>query len=195
MDILSTLKSEYSRTLILIVIPGVVALQPFCLMLLEYYNIEMTKIKDYLIVGTFSYLFASILIGFIIQDIGARLEILLDRKYCKWNNIKYSIFTTRFQKYLFNKKEEDYIIIHYYRSMLVRLKFELHLVISILVLWLGMVFRACLTENFVFDWKRTIVFIIISLAILIYQLIEAYRGVEFLHFFRGRLNRKFKPVI
>jgi hypothetical protein len=46
-------------------------------------------------------------------------------------------FNECFSLYLFNLRYEKHIITHYYRSMLVRLKFEVHTIARIFLLWLG----------------------------------------------------------
>jgi hypothetical protein len=79
MDILSTLKGEYSRTLILILIPGGIALLPIADI---FYVLFFKDQKEY--IGYFSVLvfLSSIFYGFISQDLGARIEIFLDCIYC-----------------------------------------------------------------------------------------------------------------
>lgn len=192
MDILSTLKSEYARTLILLVIPGAIALEPYAIMLYSYFDLHVTDFKDYFLYVAISYLFASIFVGFIIQDLGARLEVFYDWLYCKIHQKNYKLYNRQFSRYLFNKKEEEYVVTHYYRSMLVRMKFELHSVVAILILWSGMIIRACITDLTI-DWTRTNIFIIISGLIFIYLNFEAYKGVRTLYFFRSLINKKFRP--
>jgi hypothetical protein len=193
MNILSTLKSEYSRSLILLVIPGSIALFPYSVMLYKYYDLHVDKLESYFIYIAFIYLFASLFIGFIIQDLGARLEEYYDSLYCQKNKKSESGYLRQFQKYLFNKRREDYIITHYYRSMLVRMKFELHTVCGILILWMGMTIRAFWVEKFAIDCSRTLAFITISLIVFVYLNIEAYKGIKTLHFYRNQINKKFKP--
>lgn len=194
MDILSTLKTEYSRTLILVIIPGSIALEPYGVMLYKYFDIHTNGLNDFFIYLALSYLFASIFLGFVIQDLGARLEVILDKLFCWFSNRNHIKFNKLFTLYLFNKREEDYIITHYYRSLLVRLKFELHTVIAIFIMWSGFFIRAFFIEKYKIDNERTCVFILISSAVFIYLLYEAFEGVKQLHKHRVLINRKFKPL-
>jgi hypothetical protein len=175
------------------VIPGSIALFPFSIMLYNYYDLHINKLESYFIYIAFIYLFASLFVGFIIQDLGACLEEYFDSVYCRNNKRSKSGYLRQFQKYLFNKRQEDYIITHYYRSMLIRMKFELHSVCAILILWFGMTIRAFWIESFAIDWSRTLAFIFISAFIFIYLNLEAYNGVKTLHFYRNQINKKFKP--
>lgn len=193
MDILSTLKTEYSRTLILIVIPGAIALEPYGIILYHYFDLKVADFKDYFIYVAIGYLFASVFIGFVLQDLGARLEVLIDWLYCRGMDKEHRKFNGIFKKYLFNKKEEDYIITHYYRSLLVRLKFELHTIVAIAFLWIGMAIRVYIADNFIIDMKRTMIFVILSFLVFAYLLFEAFFGVKALHYHRVRINRKFRP--
>lgn len=193
MDILSTLKTEYSRTLILIIIPGSIALEPFGVMLYKYFDLHINDLNDFFIYLSLSYLFASIFLGFLIQDLGARLEILLDKLFCHLSKRNYTKYDKLFTLYLFNSREENFIITHYYRSLLVRLKFELHTVVAIFIMWLGFAIRAFVVEKYVIDNSRTFVFLLISLATFIYLLYEGFEGVKQLHKHRVLINRKFKP--
>lgn len=191
-DILSTLKGEYSRTLVLIVIPGAIALQPFAVIIYDHCNPTKIFISQLLIYASILYLISSIFIGFVIQDIGARIELFLDRIYCK-NPKEYEAYQDRFTSYLFNKREEEYIVTHYYRAMLIRLKFELHTVVAILFYWLAMIAKFALL-NYKIDWNKTISLLIISFCTLIYLLWEASKGVETLDDYRKLINQKFKPT-
>jgi hypothetical protein len=166
MDILSTLKSEYSRTFILILIPGLLAITPIADLFYHLYFLGERELYTYLAIMIF---LAAVMAGFVIQDLGARLEMKLDQLYCTMNRkgrkhcnfwigdvvvglsdfitIKnndsyrsmYNEFTSQFNLYLFNLRHENHIITHYYRSMLVRLKFEVHLIVAIIMMWLGLV--------------------------------------------------------
>ena len=194
MDILSTLKGEYARTVILIVIPGAVALQPYYSLLLNennfFYNTENTLIFHALI-----YLLLSIFIGYISQDFGARLEICFDKIHCKLTKKNYDDFLMRFNTYLFNKRDEDLIATHYYRSMLIRLKFELHMISAILILLVGLVLKMLLADCFIIDWPKSIIFLITSISLLSYLSFEAIKGVETLDYFRLNINRNSKMKI
>lgn len=191
-NILSTLKGEYARTLLLILIPGAIAFEPFSILLYKYFDLHIKDLKEYIVIVSLVYFLAALLVGFIIQDLGARLEMILDKLYCLNNESEGEKFDDVFEDYLFNKKEEDYIVTHYYRSMLVRMKFELHTCASIFLLWIGSFLRAIIDTEFHLSWPRTLWFVSISLVVFLYLLIEAYRGVETLHHFRTKINEKFK---
>lgn len=194
MDILSTLKSEYSRTVIMIVIPGAIALFPFCLIIYNIFHLQRISFKDYVIYISLIYLFASVFLGFIIQDLGARLEMILDKKCYEKKDKEYLDFNETFELYLFNKKQEEFIITHYYRAMLVRLKFELHTIVAIILLLIGFLIRYLLESPFELSWARTILFLFICISLLLYLFYESIKGVETLHNFRIRINKKFNPT-
>jgi hypothetical protein len=192
MDILSTLKTEYSRTIILVIIPGSIAIFPYAQILCAHWNIQLNDSNNYWLYGAFTYLFASIFMGFLLQDLGARLEMALDWLYCKVNNISYPTYNSIFELYLFNKRQENYIVTHYYRSLLVRTKFELHSIGAIILLWLGLCVKYSF-EKFYIDYSKTTAFVSISGSVLVYLAYEAYKGVGTLHSFRQQINRKFGP--
>ncbi|MDZ4071817.1 MAG: hypothetical protein U1C70_08340 [Sediminibacterium sp.] len=189
MDILASLKSEYARALILIVIPGAISLAPFYLLCQDDITL-LFKGKTSEIYQSVIYLLLSFSLGHVVTDLGARYETILDRRYCKKKKINYDIFLNRFNLYLFNKKQEDLIATHYYRSMLLRLQFELHHIVAICLLLIGMLLRLIFVENFIIDWQKTIVFLVIALSLLLYLRYEAIKGVETLDYFRLNINRK-----
>jgi hypothetical protein len=195
MDILSTLKSEYSRTVILIVIPGAIALEPYSIILYQYFNLTITGLSEIFIYTAVVYLFASLFSGFILQDLGARLEVFLEKIYCKRNRVNHDNYIKVFEVYLFNLREENYIVTHYYRSMLIRTKFELHSISAIIFLWIGMILRVFLDSNLNLDNQRTFIFAIFSFTIFAYIVIEAYKGIQTLHYYRELINEKFHPTI
>ena len=104
-------------------------------------------------------------------------------------------FDGQFELYLFNKKEEEFIITHYYRSMLVRMRFELHTCASLMIIWIGGVFRIIVEPKFKLDWANTLWFVLITLLVFGYLLFEAFKGIETLHYLRIRINRKFNPSL
>jgi hypothetical protein len=218
MDILSTLKGEYSRTLILILIPGGIALAPFANIYFKLFFKSENPITYFAVLC----FIAAILFGFIMQDIGARIEMQLDKIFCALNRenrtsysvrlfgiisgITYYIFCKKrddykkmkedfyncFDLYLFNLRHEKYIITHYYRSMLVRLKFEVHTLAAILVMWIG-IFLNWRVFEYSIDWKLTRILFFTTFSIGLYLAWEAYFGVKTLHSFRMDINEKFKP--
>jgi hypothetical protein len=194
-SILSTLKGEYARTLLLILIPGAIALEPLAIILYKFQKLNIPQLSDYIVLVAIIYVVASIFLGFIIQDIGSRIEIQLDKCFCKKKKIEVDNFYESFEQYLFNKKEEDYIITHYYRSMLIRLRFELHTSASIVILLLGSLIRIFIEKDFKIDCKSSIWFIVICFFVLGYLLFEAKEGVELLYKLRSKINKKFKPSI
>jgi hypothetical protein len=181
MDILSTLKGEYSRTIILILIPGAVAFIPYFLLLNQYFDFSILK-EGSLIYYVLAYIFASLGVGFLLQDLGARIENKMDWTANGKNANRYKGFIKQFTMYLFNKREEEFIF-----------KFELHMIASIVVLWVGMIID-CLLSNSI-DWNRTIVFAGLSLTCWVYLVFEAYRGVQVLGYYRRLINRRFRPRI
>jgi hypothetical protein len=194
-NILSTLKGEYARTLILILIPGAIALEPFAIMIYKFQSLKIKDLHDYITLVSIIYVLAAIFVGFIIQDIASRLEIRLDKWYCKKNDLDIEKFYEQFDLYLFNEKKEDYIVTHYYRSMLVRMRFELHTCASITILLVGSLLRTFMETGFKIDWIKSIWFVLISLALLFYLLYESKEGVSLLHKFRRKVNDKFNKTV
>lgn len=193
-NLLSTLKGEYARTLILILIPGAIAFEPYAVLLYNLYFIKVTSLKDSIAVLSIIYLLCSVFAGFIIQDIGSRIEIKLDKFYCWKHGLSRDNFYSIFELYLFNERKEEYIITHYYRSLLVRMRFELHTCASIVLLWSGYVIKYFI-QDFAIDWTKTIWFAAISIVTFGYLLYEAKEGVKILHKLRKKINDKFKPSL
>jgi hypothetical protein len=194
-SILSTLKGEYARTLLLILIPGAIALEPFAIILYKFQRVQIPQLSDYIVLVAIIYVVTSIFVGFIIQDIASRIEIKLDKRYCKRNSIKIEDFYEAFELYLFNKKEEDYIITHYYRSMLIRLRFELHTSASIIIMLFGSLIRVFIEKDFKIDYLSSIWFILICLSIIFYLLFEAKEGVKLLYKLRIKIITRFQPSL
>jgi hypothetical protein len=160
-------------------------------LLYKYFDLHINELKDYVVLLSLIYAFIALLIGFIIQDVGSRIEMILDRLYCKNNEDEADSFSATFESYLFNQRKEDYIVTHYYRSMLIRMKFELHTCASIVLLWVGSFLRAIIDKQFHWNFHLTFWFVLISAAVFAYLLIEAYDGVETLHYYRKKINEEF----
>jgi hypothetical protein len=193
-NILSTLKGEYARTLILILIPGAIAFEPIAVLFYKKYSFKIVHVES-LVLLVLIYFLASLFYGFLIQDLGSRIEIKLDKYYCWKHKVSTQAFYDQFELYMFNKKEEDYIITHYYRSLLVRLRFELHTCAAIILLWIGSILRWGILRDFDFSITKTWPFVLSSVLIFGYLLYEAKEGVKILHKLRIKINGKFKPSL
>ena len=137
MEIVSTFKNEFSRTFLLIFIPGAITISPFLRLLINQVEfIFKVTSQSYLTVEILIFSFV-LFIGYMIQNIGSRIEQCLDKWFCRVKHIDYSSFDSQFQKYLFLQANEKLIVTSYYRSMLIRLKFELHSISSICIILIG----------------------------------------------------------
>jgi hypothetical protein len=88
-------------------------------------------------------------------------------------------------------KLKEAAMMRYYRSILLRMKFELHTSISIIIMLIGhLILRLFYTVKI--DWARTGTYVGICLAVLVYLLFESYTAVNTLHELRTRMNEDYE---
>ena len=197
MDVLSSFKTENQRSLVVLLLPGILALWPFSVMIYEYIHIQLNLSESFLVLTSILYLILSLGTGFLIDDVGSRIELeLIEKKVAKRNGITVDKLRKIWDKYLTicDKKDEEPVLLRYYRHVLMRFKFELNISLSLIIMLLGQfLLRFC--NGLPFDMKSTIVYTIGILIIIIYLKFEAFLGAVLLHDLRIKLLSHFKiPV-
>jgi hypothetical protein len=122
LDPISGLKGEFFRPLTSVLIPGVLAASPYAAMAFKRFPEINSILSSPFWVGGII-LFAGILFGMLMENLGSRLEIILWR-FCAKNAERDEEWKT----YLQLKTTDEIIGQRYLRTLLTRLKFELSVV-------------------------------------------------------------------
>jgi hypothetical protein len=194
MDIADYFKAESQKNVIYYLLPGVIAFWPYSILIYRYFDFHLdSKLNDYFIYVSIVFFILSMGFGTLVEDLGARIELWLDKAFQSLNNISEVTFYEVWNKYLILKipKIKEPAIMRYYRSLLLRLKFELHTSISIGIMLIGH-FLLRLFYPLKIDWPRSLTYVGICLLVLIYLLFESYSGVAALHELRVKMNEDFE---
>ena len=190
MDISDYFKAESQKNIIYYLLPGVIAFWPYSILMYRYFDFHLnSKLGDYFIYVSIVFFILSMGFGTLVEDLGARIELWLDRAFQVLNGISETSFDVVWNKYLTVKipKAKEPAIMRYYISLLLRLKFELHTSISIGIMLVGHLLLR-LFYPLKIDWPRTGTYIGICILVLIYLLFESYSGVSALHNLRVKIN-------
>jgi len=116
--------------------------------------------------------------------VAKRESITVDRLREIWN------------KYLTicDKKDEEPVLLRYYRYVLMRFKFELNISLSLIIMLFGQfLLRFC--NDLPFDAKSTFIYSLGIIIIIIYLKIEAFFGAVLLHDLRIKLLSHFHITV
>jgi hypothetical protein len=176
-------------------LPGRLAFWPFLLIILDQFEITYQIFKENSLLIIFIIFIISLGIGFIIEDIASRLELnLLERRYIQnpKNKISKDFFYIVWDNYLTIEVEKDKepILLRYYRSVLLRFKFELHICISLIIMLIGQLILRLIDHNV--DWLRSFIYTLSIIGIIIFLHFEARKGVDLLHNKRIELLKHFR---
>ncbi|HKS07260.1 MAG TPA: hypothetical protein VJR92_13215 [Gemmatimonadaceae bacterium] len=135
MDVTSALRGDAFRPFATIVSPGALGIAPFA-MLLYGYNDAASAFWDAHPIATGMALFiASLAAGFVFENIGARVEVMIDRRIAKRD----AMHMDYWQRYLLLAFPLEPVGQRYLRTLQFRMKFELGILGSLpaqLVGWL-----------------------------------------------------------
>lgn len=193
MEISDYLKADSQKNVIYYLLPGAISFWPYAIIIFRYFNVHFDgKMGEYSIYIALIFFVLSMGLGTLIEDLGARVEMWLDALFQRINFIDSTDFDNTWNGYLTIKipREKEPAIMRYYRTILLRLKFELHTVISIILMLVGHGLVFYLYPGKV-DWPRTSIYILTCIIVFLYLLFEAYKGVDGLHALRTRMLRDF----
>jgi hypothetical protein len=133
MDLSSTFKSEVYRPIVTVLIPGATALAPYLFILNHKYSGISAFAEKYTAISSVIILLLSIVAGFILENIGARIESNL------WDNMQSDNNTHKeeWYKYLRTAFLHEPVGQRYLRTVTLRMKFELSFGVSIIPVCLG----------------------------------------------------------
>jgi hypothetical protein len=193
MEVSDYLKADSQKNIIYYLLPGVIAFWPYSIIFFRYFRIHLgDKLSDYLIYSALIFFVLSMGLGTLIEDIGGRVEMWLDDFFQKTRLSNSEDFDGIWNEYLIIKipRTKEPPIMRYYRTILLRLKFELHTIISIILMLVGHSLLNFLYPGKI-DWVRTLIYLATCVIIIGYLLYEAYKGVDRLHDLRTRMLNDF----
>ncbi|MEW6128132.1 MAG: hypothetical protein AB1757_13915 [Acidobacteriota bacterium] len=187
MDIISALKSELFRPLIILFIPGVTASSPYALLLGHYIPqvkfFRESQPSAFVVIITI----CALAVGLILEDVGSRIEVGWDKLLKKqdatheenWNN------------YLRLKLKDEIVGQRYLQTFLTRMKFELSMapaliLFSIGLFWLNWVYSISVCASL------TITVVVLGLAA--YLLWESYSSAQVLSNTRKQIIKAMKKT-
>lgn len=255
MELLSVFRSDNQRMYLTQLLPGMIALWPFAFLVIDGQHIPIEGSDAYILMLLAIYVFVSLGVGILIEDIGSLIELRLEDIYfdlkskerkslstwnkglhplslmvsilrhsigfvliffskdkirewllgCHLNSHKFNTseaarkhFYSNWDKYLkltFGKEEP--IALRYYRSVLIRFKFQINISAALLLMLFGHLILKIRQLGFwefksvfkVYDTWLYLLGVCIVVSILI---VEAFKMIELLDEIRHRLIKIFK---
>ena len=135
MDISNAFKKEVFRPVVITLIPGTFSLAPF---IIFFYinNSQLSTIIDGNLLGaSLVYVFISIAIGMVLEDIGSRIEVSFGKQVSK----NESDYMDNWDKYLRTHFEKRPVGEEYISSVVMRMKFELSFSVALILMEIGIV--------------------------------------------------------
>jgi hypothetical protein len=138
MNILKNIQLEGNRIIVLILIPGLFAISPFFVLLIQNYP----EVKGYLvrsdIMTTLTLFILSIPTGLILEDIGSRIENIL----YKLSKKEPTVLNDEWDRYLklVLPSNSNLVAQRYLKTILFRMKFELSFATALIIMTVGLIF-------------------------------------------------------
>jgi hypothetical protein len=158
-ELFAAFNSDFFRALTTLIIPGAVAVSTWAVQLVLAYEplkkmVHENHVETAFVIGT-----AIVFIGMIIEDVGARIESLLDSRADRRTNGKH---TEEWYSYLRTAFVSEPIGRRYIRTLVTRLKFELGTAIGILIADVGLVL---LWADGSASWRLSVALLTLSLSV------------------------------
>lgn len=186
-------KREVFRPFATLMVPGVIALLPYAIQLLYTYpgvqTFAQANAGASLVIGIIFALAA----GLIIEDAGANIEVAWDNKLDKKKADvrKAGEHTDVWRRYLALTFKDDPVGQSYLRTILIRLKFELGMVVAIPVSWAGFLWLHLTIEMWA-DGSFLIASVLVA-GVWVYLLYESYDSACTLGTTRKLLVDRYEP--
>jgi len=181
MDISSVFKTEVFRPIVITLVPGVTAMIPYFFVLNHYFPGAADVAEKHETTAVILAVLAAIAVGYVIEDIGSRIESLI------WRFVKDAGGKDQEEWYLYLRTcyKTEPIGQKYIGDIVLRMKFENSFSPALLVLALGLIWLRCVGY-----FQATLPALIVVIAILIlaiYLFLESVASVKVLRDVRKHL--------
>jgi hypothetical protein len=164
-ELLAGFAAEVFRPVVTLLIPGFWALTPWTIGLFLHYQIDWKFACDHRDASGLVFVVAATAIGMVLENLGARLEVLFST--CQKND------RSNWYAYLMLAPEREPIGLRYIRTLVLRMKFELSMGISGLIVLFGIIYIPI-------SCHLKLVFGGVTLALITYFLFESWSSVSLL---------------
>lgn len=167
-------KREVFRPFATVFVPGGIAILPYAVQLLFTFPDLSAFAQANAGASVVIFLMFAIAAGLVTEDIGARIETCWDRRLNrgKKGERQAGEHLDTWERYLQLTFDEDPIGQNYLRSVLVRLKFELGIIVAIPVGWAGFLWLHLTIE--LWSWRSFVIGSLIALVLFLYLIYESY---------------------
>jgi hypothetical protein len=135
-DATSVLRTDVFRSVVTIIIPGLVATSPFLALVARYCPWLSEFVRQNAGLSSLALLLIAMTAGHVIEDLGSRIEAHFWDACLKRRNKR---FIQEWKDYLRLAFEHEPVGQHYLKTILLRFKFETNLAVSLIVSLLGMI--------------------------------------------------------
>ena len=180
-ELTATFHSEVFRPVVTLIVPGFYGTSTIALSLLQHFPLLKQQMDAYPGLAAAVFLLSVLTAGLIAEEFGARIEMSFDRALSK--NVKYESHFEEWFAYLRLAFDKEPVGHRYLRSLVLRLKFELGMIVSTVPFWLG-----TLTLCVPCFWRCLMM--VLSAILAAYLLFEARCSNETLSELRREMLRK-----
>jgi len=187
-DLTTAFRAEVFRPVMTLLVPGATALAPYALVVRQQNPNISGFFERHPLLATAILLVAVLALGFVLEDIGSRIETFWDRRLQRKNNSHID----EWYRYLMLAFTSEPIGQRYLRTLTLRLKFELHFGVALLVMlpgywWLDTIVHLWTLAGF--RW-----FAGATLVLAVYLLLESATTVGLLAGLRHELLLRYYPT-
>lgn len=184
MDIGSVLRPDAYRLLITNLVPGSVAVSPwaFCVIAPNLLDAASWSGGAGVVLGG-ALLLATLTVGTILEDVGARIEVSIIDKRLRGQSGGCPSLNARWNRYLKLRVNDELVAQRYLRNFLVRYKFELSMITALPIGAVGLLAAHSLGTGL--DLVRTLGLVAVAAVTTWFLWREANAGREALHDLRG----------
>ncbi|MGZ5856563.1 MAG: hypothetical protein ACXWJK_04920 [Burkholderiaceae bacterium] len=178
MDVASALKSEVFRPIVVILVPGLMAVTPFMIVASHLNPLLIDAMEKYQVVSVALFVAILIACGHIIEDIGSRIEVIY------WERISKSTDEDNWYKYLKSDSLKDCPADGYIKYTVIRMKFESSFAVASIFSWFGYcwLYHLNIVCKTIYWWGTAAL-----LLLAVYLTYEACAGVKLLMTLRAKL--------
>lgn len=171
MDFASAVKSDVLTPLLTYVIPGAFAVAPYVLITHHYLNQVAEFSEAHPTAYSAILILIVIAIGAVLEELGTRLELAWDKRM--------QLQLTNWEDYLKLKLKDEIIAQRYLRVKLIRMKFELSMVVALLFFLSGFTWLNFIAS--VWEWPSFTWMAGVTVVVIIYLAWESYESAKLLH--------------
>ncbi|MCC6756690.1 MAG: hypothetical protein IT474_01840 [Arenimonas sp.] len=172
MDLISAFKSELFRPLATIIAPGTIAITPWIFTFLSQHSFIVPYIKEYSLASAFIFTILVTAVGFILENIGARIESAWDKLLTPSN----SNDEEPWNKYLQLRIKDEIVGQRYLRTIVTRMKFELAISPALIFCLLGLF---ALNGNLkLWGYEAMFIAAMLFISVSLYMLYESYSSAR-----------------